>query len=130
MGALSSEQSKHSKQTEYYTNVEVKNVLIYYMELLTAVKRLSVPALGCNNGLGIPKTTYKLVTFILLLLTSYQESNQNILSKLSILDSILAIKGLSVLALGCTDGLGIPKTTYNLVTFIILVWAPYQESKL
>ncbi len=59
-----------------------------------------------------------------------QESNQNILSKLSILDSILAIIGLSVLALGCTEGLCFPKTTYNLVTFIILVWAPYQESKL
>jgi hypothetical protein len=40
----------------------------------------------------------------------------------------MAIKGLSVPALGCTDGLGIPKTTYNLVKFIILVWVPYQES--
>jgi len=50
---------------EYYTKVEVKNVHIYYTELITVAKSLIVPALGCTNGLGFPKTTYNLVTFII-----------------------------------------------------------------
>jgi hypothetical protein len=66
--------------------VEVKNVLIYYIELITAVKRLSVPALGCTDGLGIPKMTYNLISFIILVWAPYQVSNHDILSKLGILD--------------------------------------------
>jgi hypothetical protein len=69
--------------------LEVKNVLIYYIELITAVKRLSVPALGCTDGLGFPKTTYNLVTLIILVWVPYQESNQEFLSKLCVLKAPL-----------------------------------------
>jgi len=54
-----------------------------------AVKRLSVPALGCTDGLGFPKATYILVTFIILVWVPYQVSNHDFLSKLCLLKAPL-----------------------------------------